>query len=126
MAERREPGRAIGTGIGAKKLGKHAPNNVLVNLDTESQGKLLRNSATAPACIAFFDFNDCLDEFRRRSLGPRFSASFRRKQASILTFHQGCMESEEGGRLQHDRRPGQPAGTNEERGQACDKAIYRS
>ena len=35
-AEHREPGRAVCTGIRAKMLGKYAPYNILIDLNTES------------------------------------------------------------------------------------------
>ena len=102
---------------------KNAPHNILIDLNAESQGQLLSNSATAPAWVELFDFNDCLDEFRRRSLGPRLSASLRREQSLILTFHQCRMESEEGGRLQYDGNTEQPARMNEECAKAGDDAV---
>lgn len=107
-------------------LFKNTPHNILIDLNAESQGQLLGNSATAPARIELFDFNECLDEFRRRSLRPRLSASFRREQTLILSLHQRCMEGEDGGRLQCDRNTEQPAGIIEEYAKAGDDAVQRA
>ncbi len=49
MSEQRKPGRAVRPGIGAKILLKNAPYNVLVDFNAKYQGKLLCDSAAAPA-----------------------------------------------------------------------------
>src|SRR5437773_9095361 len=54
----------------------HPGDHVFVDVDAECQGKLLRNSFAAPGAIAPFHFNDCVDQFFRRSFGIRPTDSF--------------------------------------------------
>jgi len=64
--------------------------------------KLLGYSVAAPARVESLGLDDGRDDFRRRSLGTRFAASFRREWLPVFSFHQCCVKSEEGGRFQYD------------------------
>ena len=77
-------------------------NNVLVDLDAESQRDLLGNSGTAPVRITPFHFNDGVDEFFLRSLRARSTPALGRKQHAVLSFPQQTVEMQQSGRLQND------------------------
>jgi hypothetical protein len=49
--------------------GENAPNNVLIDLDAERQGDLLRDSWTAPGWIAIIHLDHGFNQFVAGSLG---------------------------------------------------------
>ena len=77
-------------------------NNILVDLDAESQRDLLSDAGTAPARIPTFHGNDGVDEFFLRSLRARSTPALRRKQHAVLSFPQQTVEMQQSGRLQND------------------------
>ena len=77
-------------------------NNILVDLDAESQRDLLSNAGTAPAGITPFHCNDGVDEFFLRSLRARPTPALGRKQHAVLSFPQHAVEMQQSGRLQND------------------------
>ena len=58
-------------------MAKNPSNHVLVDLDVERQGDLLRDSRTAPVGIAFLHFDDRIDEFCTRSFRAGLPAALR-------------------------------------------------
>src|SRR2546421_6643320 len=77
-------------------------NNILVDLEGESQRDLLGNSGTAPVGITPFHFNDGVDEFFLRSIWARPTPAPGRKQHAVLSSAQHVMEMQQSGRLQND------------------------
>ena len=77
-------------------------NDILVDLDGESQRDLLGDSGTAPVGITPFHFNDGVDEFFLRSIRARPTPTLGRKQHAVLSSPQHVMEMQQSGRLQND------------------------
>jgi hypothetical protein len=77
-------------------------DNILVDLNGESQRNLLRNSGTAPVGITPFHFNDGVDQFFLRSTRARPTPALGRKQHAVLSSAQHVMEMPQSGRLQND------------------------
>ena len=61
MAEQGEPRRAILT-VRAIMRGQHAPDNVLIQFDSETPGQLLGDLGTAQMRVASLEFNDGLGQ----------------------------------------------------------------
>src|SRR6516165_8767930 len=72
-----------------------AANNILVDLDAESQRDLLGNAGAAPVGITPFHGNDGVDEFLLRSLRARPTPALGRKQQAVLPFFQRLVEIEQ-------------------------------
>jgi hypothetical protein len=79
-----------------------AANNILVDLDAESERDLLSNAGTAPAGIAPFHCYNGVNKLFLRSLGTRPTPALGRKQQAVLSFPQQAVEMEQSGRLQND------------------------
>ena len=77
-------------------------NNILVDLDAESQRDLLSDAGTAPVGITTFHRHDGVDEVFRWSLRARPTPAPRRKQHSVFSFPHHTLEMQQGGRLQND------------------------
>lgn len=58
VAEESQPGRAARARFRAELLGRHAANDVLVDIDTEREGDLLCDPSAAEARISPFDLHD--------------------------------------------------------------------
>ena len=71
MAQEGQPGGTTGLLFGPIMTGENPSNNVLIDLDVESQGNLLSNSWTAPAGIALLCLNHGFNEFLA---GPLWAA----------------------------------------------------
>ena len=79
-------------------------NNVLVDLDAESQRDLLRDAGTTPVGITPFHCNDGIDEGFLRSLRPGPPPTLGRKQHAVLSFPQRTVQMQQSGRLQTRHR----------------------
>jgi hypothetical protein len=77
-------------------------NDILVDLDAESQRNLLGDAGTAPTRITPFHCNDGIDEFFLRSFRARSMAALGRKQHAVLSFPQQVVEMQQSGNLQND------------------------
>src|SRR3954453_17967468 len=97
-----------------------AANNILVDLDTESQRDLLGDTGTAPLGIAPFHGDDGVDEFSSRSLGARPRPARGRKQQAVLSFAQQAVEMQQSTRFQNNSGTENPRGANEERAEPGD------
>lgn len=71
-----QPGRAASVRFGSVMAGENAPNNVLIDLDAERQGDLLRNSRAAPGLIAILHLDHNFNQFVAGSLGSGLTSSF--------------------------------------------------
>jgi hypothetical protein len=67
-------------------------NNILVDLDAESQRDLLSDAGTAPARIPTFHGNDSVDEVFLRSLRAGPTPALGRKQHAVLSFPQHTVQ----------------------------------
>jgi hypothetical protein len=77
-------------------------NNVLIDLDAESQRDLLGDAGTAPVGITTFHCNDGVDELSLRPLRARPTPVLGRKQHAVLSFSSAhCGEMQQSGRLQN-------------------------
>ncbi len=75
VAQESQPGGTAGVRSWSVMSGPDASDNVFVNENVESQGKLLSDSRAAPGGIALFHLNDGMDEFTGRSLWTRLASS---------------------------------------------------
>ena len=98
-------------------------NNILIDLDGESQCDLLGNSGTTPVGITPFHFNDGVDEFFLRSMRARPTPALGRKQNEILSSPQHGMEMQQSGRLQKRWRSGERVRAHEKGAQSGDDTI---
>src|SRR5215813_2536356 len=71
VAQEGQPRRAANVRFGSVVGGENAPNHVLIDLEAEGQGDLLRDSRTAPTGITLFHFDNRFNEFLSRSLRAR-------------------------------------------------------
>jgi hypothetical protein len=98
-------------------------NNILVDLDAESQCDLLSNAGTAPAGITPFHCDDGVDEVFVRSLRARATPALARKQHAALSFLQHTVQMQQSGRLQNDGGMENACSAHEKGAQAGDDAI---
>jgi hypothetical protein len=121
VAEKREPGWTCR--FRPVMNAQDAANNILVDLDGESQRDLLGNSGTAPTGITPFHFNDGVDEFLLRSIRARPTPALGRKQHAILSSPQHAMEMQQRGRLQNDGGAENACRAHEKGAQSGDDTI---
>ena len=76
-------------------------NNILVDLDAESQRDLLSYAGRAPTGIAPFHGYDGVDDVFLWSLWAGATLVLGRKQHAVLSFPQRTVEMEQSGRLQN-------------------------
>jgi hypothetical protein len=81
---------------------QNTPNNILVDVDAESQRDLLSDAGTTPAGIMTFHCNDDVDEVFLRALGARTTPALVREQHAVFSFPQQTVEVQQSGRLQND------------------------
>ena len=98
-------------------------NDILVDLDAESQRDLLSNAGTAPVGIAPFHSHDGIDEIFLRSLRARATPALGRKQEAVLSFPQHTVETQQSGRLQNDGGTENACRAHEKGAQASDDTI---
>ena len=98
-------------------------NNILVDLDAESQRDLLSDAGTAPARIPTFHGNDGVDEVFLRSLRARPTPALGRKQHAVLSLLQHTVEMQQSGRLQNDGGTENACPAHEKGAQAGDDPI---
>jgi hypothetical protein len=77
-------------------------NNIPVDLLSEGQRNLLRDSRTPPAGIASFHFHDCVGQFRIGSFRTRQVPTSGGKQQAEFSFDQQVVEMQQSGLLQND------------------------
>jgi len=70
-----QPGRTASVRFGSAVAGENAPNKVLIDLDTERQGDLLRDSRRAPGWIAIFHLDHGFNQFVAGSLGSGLTSA---------------------------------------------------
>jgi hypothetical protein len=100
-----------------------AANNILVDLDAESQRDLLSNAGAAPAGIAPFHCYNGVNEVFLRSLRTRPVPALGRKQQAVLSFPQHTVEMEQSGRLQNDGGTENACRAHEKGAQSGDHTI---
>jgi hypothetical protein len=101
-------------------------NNILADLEAESQRDLLSNARTAPAGIAPFHCYNGVKEGFLRSLRTGATPALGRKQPAVLSFSQHTVEMEQSGRLQNDAGTENACRAHEKRAQAGDDTIRRT
>src|SRR6516225_3496344 len=77
LAQESQPRGTTGVLSRLVVIGKNPSNHVLVDLDVERQGDLLRDSRTAPVGIAFLHFDDRMNEFCARSFRAGLATAIR-------------------------------------------------
>ena len=102
VTEKCQPGWTPRAGVWPAVLGQHAPHQVFVHGDIESQVHLIGNPLVAEARIPSLHLHDSCNQLGRRALWPRSSASFGRKQFPVLTLHQQPLKAQYRGGLQND------------------------
>ena len=70
-----QPGLTIGTRLGSKVFGKHAPHDIFVDLDAKGVSDLLGDADTTELRIAVLHLDDGRDELRARTFRARLSSS---------------------------------------------------
>src|SRR3954454_3465831 len=123
VAEEGKPGRTSRSRLWPVIDVQDATNQILVDLDTESQRDLLSNAGTTPIRVAPFHCNDGIDEFRVRSLWARPLVAFGRKQNSVLSFAQQAVKMQQRGRLQSNSGTQDTCRADEKRAQSHDDPI---
>src|SRR5215471_8725654 len=103
---------------------QHTADNVLIDLDAESQRDLLRNARTTPAGITLLHGHDGVDEVFVGSLRAGATPVSRRKQDAVLSFAQRTLETQQSGRLQNDRGTQDTRRAHEEGAQAGDNPVF--
>jgi len=98
-------------------------NDILVDLDAESQGDLLSDAGTTPGGIATFHGNDGVDEVFPRPLRAGPTPVFGRKQHPVLSFPEHAVEMQQSRRLHNDGRPENACPAHEEGTQTGDDPI---
>src|ERR1700716_3920762 len=68
MSDKAQPGRAIGSCLGAVVFREHPADYVFIDIDAEGVPNLLGDAGTANTGIAAFELDDRVDEFLRGSL----------------------------------------------------------
>src|SRR5262245_62959276 len=98
-------------------------NDILVDLDAESQRDLLSDAGTTPGGIATFHCNGGIDEILPRPLRARPTPVLGRKQHPVLSFPEDTVEMQQSRRLQNDGRPENACPAHEEGTQTDDDPI---
>ena len=124
MADDRQPRRpGAAAGFGGGMCCQDAPDDILIDLDTEGVGDLLGNPRAAETRIAPFQLDNGVDQFLRRSFGTRFGPVAGREKPMILALEQCRVESEQGGRPQDEGSPEQPPSAEKQRPQTEQQSI---
>jgi len=74
-------------------------NHILVDLDTERQRNLLRNSWTSPVGIALFHLDNSIDKLSSRPLWTGFILVTGRKKEAVFPTLQCLVEAQKSGRF---------------------------
>jgi hypothetical protein len=101
-------------------------NNILVDLHSEGQRNLLRDSRTPPAGIAPFHLDDGVDQFLLGSFRTGMAPTSGGKQSAVLSFGQHVVELQQSGRLQNDGRAEKASPAHEQGAQTGDDTIFGS
>jgi hypothetical protein len=102
---------------------KDTANNILVDLLSEGQRNLLRDSRTSPAGIASFHFNDGVDQFLFGSFRTGMAPTSGGKQHAVLSSGQCVVEMQQSGRLENDGRAEEASPVQEEGAQTGDDTV---
>ena len=70
MSDKAQPGRAIGSCLGAVVFREHPADDVFVDIDAKGVRNLLCDAGTANTGIAAFELDDRVDEFFDGPFGP--------------------------------------------------------
>ncbi len=100
-----------------------AANNILVDLDAESQRDLLSNARTAPAGIAPFHYNNGVNEIFLRSLRTRRCLRSDENNKRYFRLLSTAVEMQQSGRLQNDGGTKSACPGHEKSAQAGDDTI---
>ena len=95
MAEKGKPGRTARIRFRPVVNAQQTANDILVDLDAESQRDLLSDAGTTPGGIATFHGNDGVDEVFPRPLRSRPTSVFGRKQHPVLSFPEHAVEMQQ-------------------------------
>src|SRR5262252_485954 len=101
-------------------------DNVLIDLDAESQRDLLRNARTTPAGITLLHGHDGVDEVFVGSLRAGATLVSGRKQDAVLSFAQHTLEMQQSGRLQNDGGTQDTRRAHEQSAQTGDNPVRRT
>jgi len=82
--------------------GENAPNNVLIDLDAERQGDLLRDARTAPGWISILHLDNGFNQFLPGSLRSRLTSALGLEKQAIFSVLRRLMEAQESRRFQND------------------------
>ncbi len=104
-------------------LGQNSTDDVLVDLDAEGFGDLLRNPWAAKPRISSLHLDNGLDNGLGWSLGPGFSLHLRRKQPAVFSFLERFMKLEQGRRTDDDCDPVNSSGLDKDGPEAQQKPI---
>ena len=74
VSDERQPRRTIGARLGSKVFGKHAADDIFVNLDAKGMSDLLGDADTTERRIAVLHLDDGRDELRGRAFRARLSS----------------------------------------------------
>jgi hypothetical protein len=102
---------------------QETPNNILIDVDSESQRDLLSDAGTTPAGIMTFHCNDGVDEVFLRSLRTRATPALVRKQHAVFSCLQHTVEVQQSGRLQNDGGTEEACPTHEKGTQTGDDPV---
>jgi aspartate/methionine/tyrosine aminotransferase len=113
--------------ICAPVLDQHAANNVFVDIDRECKGGLLGDSSAAESGISSFHLDDCGNQLEGRTFGAWCPpAVFGSEEQTILSFHEGFVETHDRRGLEYYRASDEPKREDEACTEAGDNAIHRS
>jgi hypothetical protein len=73
---------------------ENSANDVLVDVDTESQGNLLGNARASPTWIALLHFNNGTNQIRAWAFRSRPRSAFCGKQKPVFSMNQSAMKVE--------------------------------
>jgi hypothetical protein len=102
---------------------QHTVDNILIDLDAESQRDLLSNAGTAPTRITSFHRHDGVDEVFVGSLRARAKPVLGRKQHAVLSPTQDAVKMQQSGRLQSNGGTENACRTHEKGAQTSDDPI---
>ena len=125
VAEKRKPGWTAQIRFRPVMNRKDTANNILVDLDAESQRDLLGDAGTTPDGIAPFHCDDGVDEFFVRSLRARPTPALAENNMRYFRFLQHTVEMQQSGRLQNDGGTENACPAHEKSAQTGDDPIAR-
>src|ERR1700676_3453286 len=123
MAQKHQPGRAAGSRQRSEMKRQNPTDHVSVDLDTEGQSDLLRDSWTSPTGITPFHLDDYIDKFSSGPFGTGPTPSTWRKKVAVFPILQGLVEVQKSGGFQDDGGTDQTSRAYQERAESGDEPI---